>query len=320
MGSWGTPEIYGPAREMFEKSLAPGGVCPGDRRFQSMEATFCMCAGKWADARAALDALGGKLDVRGPAFFGLQPEDVTGPVLAFTGAGAMDALAAQALAAQEKWSDAQGKWADAAAKEQDPVAQRFLRSRQQVAAWEMHFEAGEEVALRGTEELAGFRPAGGSWHAEPGGALTGAAGEGATLSLMCAATFGDHWDFRGQVNFLKTGADWVSSGFTLGAAGAVDLTGGPALMQFSLEPGKKDFVVRDQFMDVVTTQAVAPRKAYSMHIRREGDTLVVSVGEQEVYRGPCSDPEGRLRLGLGGWPVWQQTAVRFSNLRIQKIK
>lgn len=317
MSSWSKPEIYNRVKELLDRSLAPGGAVAGNAHYRSIEAAFCARAEHWEDARNAIEALKGPLDPGAMSLIGMNGAEVLGMSYAFSGPGSEAALKGRDLAAGGKRLLAIEQFQAAMKAKKDEAAKRYVRGRIQVLRWESDFIAGKQVTLKADKDGSGFHNAFGTWKSDFDGGILAFPQKTEQLDLICDADFGDEWELRADVDFLRTTADWTATGITLAAPGDGNYLG------LELNPHDGNFIARYTRMDAHESKPAPVKKHNQIILRRQGKRLVMFINGQSVYTADAPDdaPGHRLRIGFGGWPIHPGgDVVRFRNLRVRIIR
>lgn len=314
--AWSTPEVFDSAHEVFEKSLAPGGVFAGSGEYRSMEAAFCALAEKWPQAKQALDAVGGPLDPAGTAMVKLSPLETRGLILVHAGGGS-DLLAKGKSAVESaKYADAADAFNALLNQQQDPDARAYVRGQLLAARWQADFYAGKTVSLAPDAQLGGFEAVVGRWSSTGDGAITGIGDRRQYLQMLSRADFGDSWEFTAEVQFAADQTDWNAAGIILGQRDRTNFMG------LTLSPRHNQLEIRrSPGSDARKIDVDLKHQPSVLKVRRFGGNVSVFVNGKMLYDGtlPEDEPGDRFRVGLGGWPFDAENVVTFRNLTIRQF-
>ena len=204
------PTVYDRVVAVCEGYLKAPAAGRQDAFVRTGRAAAAWRAGRWAEARKALDALaaGGRKPVLAAfGWFGADdPAIRLAEVYARTGPRAADAAAAEDLAAADKPADAAAKLRAlaAGAAADDPAAADFTGRAARLDA-DAKFAAGDWAPLSTGASLAGWREDQGTWRADPDGTLSTPQGKPGWSRLMwtdpASARLGTAFEVSGTIRF-----------------------------------------------------------------------------------------------------------------------
>ena len=318
------PAVYDKVASVCDGYLKAAPSGRQDGFFRSAKAAVAWKAGRWADARKALDeqAAGGGKPAPG-AFRWFGADDgltAAAEVYARTGPRAADVAAAEELAASGKPADAIVKlWAATdALTTADPATRYFVARAVQLDAG-VKFAAGDWAPLA-VGGLAGWTQADGTWRAaEEDGALSGTPGKSGWSQLTwadpAAARLGTAFEVSGTIRFPKAAK-----------AGPGENSGGVFLFNRD-GPSSTLFVGIRKPYNVVTFHCREsgeknyPRKlsdAPTFRLRVVGHDVTLWVDDKPVGE-PYKVPDGwrpELGFAVGGYGSGSPS---FADLMVRKL-